>query len=188
MSNEHPKLKAALKKNILELNNCILKRRAYNKFLSLETAHGLDFFRIAITALKNDLYAGAHRVFDKHKDAASIWYIKNIAPKEFRDACISVNVEIEDLEKICGKLAHIRDRVHFHIDKKGLSEPATIWQKADVTGDEFIYLTESAHEILREMYQHLTGKDQQVPDYHGDDIVKILTAYKKAYPDAPLSI
>ena len=188
MSKEHPKLRCAIEKVLLELNNCILKRRAYNKFISLKTAHGLDFFRICAYALQNDLYAGAHRAFDRHKDATSFWYIKNIAPKEFAKATSDSKIVIEDLEKLAEKLKPIRDRVHFHVDRRDLTEPTKAWEDADLTGNEFISLTENAHEILRIMYLDLTGQDRTIPGYFGEDIEKIITAYKEKYKDAPLSI
>ncbi len=183
MRNERPKLRSAIEKVLLELNNCILKRRAYNKFISLKTAHGLDFFRICAYALQNDLYAGAHRAFDMHKDATSFWYLKNIAPKEFAKAVSDSKIEMKDLEKLAEKLKPIRDRVHFHADRRDLKEPTKAWNDADLTGNEFISLTENAHEILRVMYLELTGQDRAIPDYFGDDIEKIITAYREKYED-----
>ena len=99
-----------------------------------------------------------------------------------------MNISIEELERIVEKLVHIRDRAHFHIDRKDLLEPTKVWSQAGVTGDEFIFLTESAHKVLRRMYQDLTGIDRPIPDYHGEDIINIITAYKEMHPDAPLSI
>jgi hypothetical protein len=188
MRKEHPKLRKAIEKVLLELSNCILKRRAYNELKSLKTEHGLDFFRICAVALKNDLFAGAHRAFDRHKDATSFWYIKNIAPKEFAKAASDSKIVIEDLEKLAEKLKPIRDRVHFHVDRRDLKEPTKAWDDADLTGNEFISLTEKAHEILRTLYFDLTGQDSSIQEYFGEDIKKIITAYKEKYKDAPLSI
>jgi len=186
MSNEHPKLRSALDKVLLELTNCILKRRVFNKFVSLKVVHGLDFFRICAYALRNDLYAGAYRAFDSHKDAASFWYIKNISPKEFSKALSESNISIDKIEKLAEKLKPIRNRVHFHVDRRDLTNPNKAWKDADLTGNEFIFLTEKAHEVLRIMYLNLTGEDRQIPGYCGDDIEKIITAYKEKYEDAPL--
>ncbi len=122
MSKEHPKLTRAIEKVLLELNNCILKRRAFNKFISLKTKHGLDFFLICAYALQNDLYANAHRAFDSHKDATSFWYIRNIAPKEFANAVSDSEISVEELERLAEKLKPIRDRVHFHVDRRDLTD------------------------------------------------------------------
>ena len=95
---------------------------------------------------------------------------------------------IEDLEKLAEKLKPIRDRVHFHVDRRDITEATKAWDDAELTGNEFISLTENAHEILRIMYLALTGQDRTIPDYFGEDIKKIITAYKVKYKNAPLSI
>lgn len=184
----HPRLEHALKRVLMELNNCILKRRAYNKLLSLKSAHGLDFFRVCSAALQNDLYAGAHRALDKHQDSASFWYIKNIAPKLIEDALKQSNISISEIERMTEKLRPIRDQVHSHIDRSALDKPSKPWQEADITGNEFIWLTESTHEVLRAALLSLTGTDSQIPEYYGEDIELIMRAYKKEHPDAPISI
>lgn len=185
---EHQRLRPALKKVLLELNNCVLKRRVFDEFMSLNSAHGLDFFRVAITALQNDLYAGAHRAFDRHDDATSIWFIRNIAEELFLKALSEANVTLERLEELSEKLKPIRDRVHFHSDRRDLENPSSPWEDADISGNEFIELTENAHEVLRIMNLELTGIDSDIPDYNGDDIGNIIRAYKKLHPNAPLSI
>lgn len=154
----------------------------------LKTAHGLDYFRICATALENDLYAGAHRAFDRHGDAASFWYIQNIEPKLFSEALSEAKVELNRIEELAGKLKPIRDRVHFHADRRDLETPTSPWEDADLSGNEFIELTENAHEILRIMKFNLRNIDSPIPDYDGDDIEKIIRAYKEKYPSAPLSI
>lgn len=184
----HPSLENALKRVLMELNNCILKRRAYNKLLSLESEHGLDFFRVCSAALQNDLYAGAHRALDKHQDAASFWYIKNIAPTLIEDAAKRSNISLSEIDRLAVKLRPIRDQTHFHIDKRSLDKPNKPWEDADLTGDEFIWITESAHEVMRVALLNLTGSDRQIPEYYGEDIELIMRAYKKAHPDAPISI
>ena len=178
MSAVHNRLKRALERNLAELSNCILKRRAYNKFIVQKSSHSLDFFRICVHALYNDMFADAHRALDRHKDAASFWYIKNIAPESFSKAAKESGIDTKRLDELTKKLNHIRDRTHFHIDKRNVIKPSEVWVEADITGDEFIYLTENAHEILRCMYLELTGNDNCVPDYNGEDIEKILRTYK----------
>lgn len=188
MSISNTRLRRAIEKNLADLSNCVLKRRAYNAFMALKTSHSLDFFRITSHALHNDLYADAHRVFDKHKEAASICYIKRVPPKAFSKAVIGAGVSLSELEEIAEKLVQIRDRIQFHTDKRHVVEPSNAWQAASLTGDEFIKLTESSHEILRLMYLDLTGEDRPIPEYHGEDIEPIIRAYKAAHPKALLRI
>ena len=76
--------------------------------------------------------------------------------------------------------------MHSHIDKSALDSPSKPWEEADLTGDQFNWLTESTHEILRIALFNLTGSDQPIPEYYGEDIDLIVKAYKKEHPDAPL--
>ena len=184
----HQRLEPAIRRALLELNNCILKRRAFNKLISLRAGHGLNFFRVAATALQNDVYAGAHRALDSHRDAASIWYIRNIEPGLINKAANDAGISMPELERISSKLKPIRDQVHFHADRRVLESPDAPWDEAGITGNEFIWLTESAHEVLRRALLSLVGEDSPVPDYTGDDIEKIIRAYKKECPDAPISL
>jgi len=186
--NIHPRLEKALKKVLMELNNCTLKRRAYNKLVSLNSAQGLTFFRVCSTALLNDLYAGAHRALDKHQDSASFWYIRNIATALIDSAAKETKISIAEIERLADKLKPIRDQVHFHVGRSALDNPSKPWEEAGLTGNEFIWLTESAHEVLRVTLLNLSGRNSPITDYYGDDIELIMKAYKKEYPDAPLSI
>ena len=138
--------------------------------------------------MQNDLYAGAYRAFDKHQDSASFWYIKNIAPELIDVAAKESNISISEIERLAEKLKPIRDQVHFHVDRSVLDNPSRPWEEADLTGDEFIWLTESSHELLRIAFKNLTGSDSPIPEYHGEDIELIIRAYKKEYPDAPILI
>jgi hypothetical protein len=185
---QHARLEPALRRSLMELNNCILKRRALNKLVSLKARHGLNFFRVAAAALQNDVYAGAHRALESHEDSASFWYIRNIAPKLIVQAADAAGVPIEQIERLAEKLKPIRDQVHSHVDRGALDDPDKPWKEAGITGNEFIWLTESAHEVLRQAMLQLTGQDFPVPEYFGDDIEDIIRAYQKEHPDAPVSI
>jgi hypothetical protein len=172
----------------MELNNCILKRRAFNKLISLKASHGLNFFRVAAAALQNDLYAGAHRALETHQDSASFWYIRNIAPEVIDKAAAQSSISIAEIERLARKLKPIRDQVHAHVDRSAIDDPGKAWREADLTGNDFIWLTESAHEVLRRALLKLTNEDSHLPAYDGEDIELIIRAYKKEHPRALVSI
>jgi len=186
--NYHPRLEGSLRRVLMELNNCILKRRAFNKLVALKAAHGLSFFRVAAAALQNDLYAGAHRALETHQDSASFWYIRNLAPALIDRAEAKSGISLAEIERLAAKLKPIRDQVHSHVDRSAIDDPDKPWKEADLTGNEFIWLTESAHEVLRQAFLELTNEDSPVPSYDGDDIELIIRAYKKEHPSAPVSI
>jgi|SRR5690606_3367212 len=182
MAQPSKRLLRAIEKNLADLSNCVLKRRAYNKFIDLHSSHSLDFFRIALHALHDDMFAEAHRVFDTHKDAASLFYIQRVAPAAFNRAVKQSGVDFPELLKIAAKLSKVRNRVHFHTAKKDVVFPKAVWDDASISGNEFIRLTEESHEILRLMSLELAQEDHLIPAYHGEDIEPILRACEAA-PD-----
>jgi hypothetical protein len=182
------RLVRAVEKNLDDLSDAILQRRTYNAFLAIGSSHSLDFFRVAAHALHDGLYADAHRVFDTHKDAASVWYIRRVAPGVFNRALKVTGISISEIERIAKKLGPIRNRVQFHTAKLDVENPSRAWKEASLTGNDFIRLTEETHEVLRLMYIELTGEDKTVPEYFGKDIEPIMRAYKECHPNAPLHI
>ena len=182
MAEPSRRLLRALEKNLADLSNCVLKRRAHNAFMDLHSRHSLDFFRIAMHALRDDMFADAHRVFDTHKDTASIFYIQCVVPAAFNRALEKSGINFQELQLIAAKLSKIRDRVQFHTDKKNVEMPEEVWKDADMSGNEFIRLTEQAHEILRLVNLEITQEDSRIPDYHGEDVEPILRACE-ASPD-----
>jgi hypothetical protein len=188
MSQTPERLRKAVERNLAELSNCILKRRAYNALIAVGSAHALDFFRISGHALQNDLISHALRVFDRHKDAASFWYIRRQLETQVSKEARNASVSLENIEATAARLNHIRDKAHFHLDKAAVERPASVWDAAGISGDEFIALTEGTHEILRRLYIGLAGVDLPVPDYQGEDVGKIIRAYVSVHPDAPIAI
>src|SRR5207249_1505996 len=71
---------SVLKRNLAELNNAILKRRALIGLHNAESYYALDFFRIAADALFNDMFSHAINVFDLNRRAASLWLISRAEP------------------------------------------------------------------------------------------------------------
>ena len=182
MAQPSKRLLSALERNLTDLSNCVLKRRAYNKFMDLHSRHSLDFFKIAMHALRDDMFAEAHRVFDSHKDAASIFYIQRVAPAAFNRALKKSGINFPELVQIAAKLSKVRNRVQFHTAKKDVEFPDAVWNDAKISGNEFIRLTEEAHEILRLMNVELAQEDHLIPNYHGEDVEPILRACE-ASPD-----
>ena len=75
MTINNQRYEKAIEQNLAELNNAILKRRALIGIHSIDSAHGLDFFRVATHALYNDIITHTVKVFEDNLNAASFWYI-----------------------------------------------------------------------------------------------------------------
>jgi len=164
----------ALKRNLAELTNAILKRRALIGMHQADSTHGLDFFRIAEHALYNDILAHAMRVFDRHKDSGGFWYIKKVNEGAMATALTARGVNKDRLETVVSALVHIRNKTHFHIDKGELLDPKMVWLVANLAGDEFEYALRSAFDVLSDLYQKQTGELIDLPEYDGTDIRDLL--------------
>ena len=91
-------------RNLVQLGNGIIKLRVFNTFGSIQRTHGLDFFRVCMDALHDDLFACAHRVFDSHRKAASFWLIRRTLPDQFEQAVLEAGADMDAIGKIADKL------------------------------------------------------------------------------------
>jgi hypothetical protein len=80
------------------------------------TYHAIDFIRLSHWALFNDCFAHAMRVFDKHPDTASFWYLRRCDQVEVDEALAAVGIQMAEIEALSSSLKLIRDKTHFHIE------------------------------------------------------------------------
>lgn len=176
---------AALERNLAETSNAILKRRALIGLHSTDSSHGLDFFRVAAHALYNDLIAHAARIFDRHPDAASFWYVVSCDETSARaQARALVGVDLDALGVLADKLKGVRDKTLFHIDKKTVENPKLVWSSAEIKGDVLGSGLDGAFLVLAGLHLKRHG----VPDYDGSDATKIIRAYKQVHPEVAIVV
>jgi len=128
------------------------------------------------------MFGDAFRVFDMNKESASYFYVKKIAGNRMRAAEDRLGLNLAELEEIAAKLPGIRNRVGFHMDKRSIMNTEKVWEDANLTGNEFIRLTEEIHELLRQMLVDFNGRDMELRDYNAEDIELILGAYREKHP------
>lgn len=188
MAEDSTKLDSALRRNLAELNNAILKRRALIGLDGVGSYHALDFFRVARHALYNDMLAHAARVFDKHREAAGFWFIEEEAGTSIGTIAADQGVSIDTMREASTKLKTIRDKTLFHIDGRAVADPREVWADAALTGRELGWLLESAHAVLASLQRQRSGVSAEIPEYDGSDVPRIIRAYKKVHPDVPLHV
>lgn len=190
MSIDWERYDAALERNLAETSNAILKRRALIGLHSADSSHAgpLNFFEIAAHALYNDLVAHAARVFDRHPDAASFWYVVRCDEANARAQATALGVDLDQLGALADNLKGIRDKTLFHIDKKAVTDPKVVWAAAQIKGDAFGSGLEGAFRVLAGLHFRRHGVTRAVPDYDGSDALKIMRAYKQAHPEAGIVV
>ena len=124
MRHDDARILAAINRNFAEADSALLKLAAYNRLNQAGfTFTGMSFFVIAAQALFNDMIAGAIRIFDEHKEAGSLWYIIRCNEPAAQKAANACGIDMDELKAIVPKLRHIRDKTHFHIDKRNVENP-----------------------------------------------------------------
>jgi len=171
------KLSRAIQRNIHEVFNARIEQRAWNGLRKSSYLGGLDFFRIASRALHNDMISHAIKVLDRNKQSATFWYIYDSYKKNAKFSKIMVGRNITKVEQLAGKLKCIRDKTHFHIDKKGVLDPKKIWKDAGVKKDNFVDVLDMIWDILNRIYKIHFNKEFLFDEYTGDDVAKIIDLY-----------
>jgi hypothetical protein len=109
------------------------------------------------------------RVFDRHSDAASFWYLRRCKQREVDTAAAAVWLPIVELESLSSSLKLVRDKTHFHIDKKAVFDPKAPWQQANIKGPEFVRPLQGAFDVLNHLHRARWRDDFWLPDYDGSD-------------------
>jgi len=132
------KYRRILSKNLNEVRKAWFEWRSLMAIESVQHPFPTSsFFHLVHSAMFNDALGHLMKVLDRHKDSASFWYIYKQKGNTINE--LQKNKDrIETLKHLADskRLKHIRDRTHFHIDKKAVVEPAQIWQDADISSKE----------------------------------------------------
>jgi hypothetical protein len=185
MKPDSSRVLAAIDRNFDEANSAIDKLTAHDCLCRTVYGSGVGtdartgFFAIARQALFNDMLAGAIRIFDDHKDVASLWYIIRCNEGAAARAAAACGISIADLLTIAPKLRHIRDKTHFHIDRKMVgNHPSSVWADADISDEELGAALRNAAALLAAIRQALFGGElRRVTAYDGADVQRIVDAY-----------
>ena len=153
----------AVTRNLHEIGTAILERRALTGMHAAKTSHAVDYFRLAYNALFNDMVAHAIKATDKHKESASFWYIKRCDETIVRDCAVKMGYDFGKLEIIANKLINIRNKTHFHIDKKGVFDPSGVWKREKLTWKELDLLLDTIWNTLNYIYKTMHGEEFVFP-------------------------
>lgn len=169
----------ALIRNLNEIRTAILERRALGGLESAGSKHGLDFFRLSYDALFNDMVAHAIKVLDKDSDSATFWYLYRCDPKTVDSFAKDKSYDLNTLDLMAGKLKCVRDKTHFHIDKRRVLNPKAVWNEANIIGTEFGKALEEILDILKHLYKVHFAREFLMPEYDGSDATKLIIASQR---------
>src|SRR5450759_306122 len=164
----------AIVQNIAELCSSLSYRNAYKEFQSIGEDTNWSFFTYAFWALYEGIFSHAIKVLDRHKDSASFFYIRNRNQEIVDRELDKQELRIEDIDRVATKLKTIRDKTHFHIDKNAVINPPSVWEKADLTGDNLSEVLDKLWVVLNELHMLHFRRPSGYVIYGGEDVKTII--------------
>jgi hypothetical protein len=145
---------------------------------------GLEFFRVAHTALLGDRLLRLIRVFDENQETAAFWYLYRCNPK-FIDQCIKPStVTLPELRDLSQRLKRVRDKTFIHIDKDGVFDPEMIYRKAGINLDKVDRAIRGLWATMQAVFQVTLGETFAHDSYSGSDIAA-LEKYRDDFVSSP---
>jgi hypothetical protein len=170
----------ALWRNLNELRFAISMRNCLNELVRVAPETNWGFFSYCYLALFNDIFSHVIKVLDRHKDAASFWYLRNCETKLVDDLALKHGLNIMEIEELCDKLALVRDKTHFHIDKKRVMDSSQVWKDAGIKGDYINRLIDKIWDILNDLFRAKYRGDFGQPIHDGKDVESIIRKCKES--------
>jgi hypothetical protein len=134
--------------------------------------HGVDFIQLATWALHDQMIAHAIKVLDR-REQAGLWYLVAKNRRAIPKLCAQHDVLIGHVRAIERKLKLIRDKTHFHLDKRGVRDPRSIWREAGLTGKQLEDAIDASLRLLCVLHKEIRGTEYPLPYYDGTDARKI---------------
>lgn len=163
-----------------ELYQAICEDRAHAAIWNCHTSQGMNLFRVAFYALSNDTVSHAAKILDRHPQSGSFWYIFKHKEEEIRAFCAARSISLLEIEAVAAGLKGIRDRTHFHIDRRDVFDADAVWSRARLKHSRFTAVLDSLWLIFDHLYTAENGKSFGPLDYNGDDVEPILRAVTDA--------
>ncbi|MEK6582261.1 MAG: hypothetical protein AABZ25_07730, partial [Nitrospirota bacterium] len=85
-----------------------------------------------------------------------------------------IDITLSSIYDFAEKLKQVRDKTHFHIDKKGVKNPAGIWKSADISYNELKANIDAVYKILNYLHVNEFEFDFLIPKI--DDLQYIIKA------------
>jgi hypothetical protein len=161
-----------------ELARAMLYRRALRGLYSGKTDHGIDFVRLASLALYDQMFTHAIKVLHP-REKAGLWYILRRRRKEVAQICAEHAIVLGHVRGIAKGLLLVRNKIHFHLDKRGVRDPAKIWEEASITGLQFDAAVDAGFRLLCQFHKRVKGTEyglqEHIDEYDGADAMRIVT-------------
>ncbi|MDF3036666.1 MAG: hypothetical protein K0S28_1940 [Paucimonas sp.] len=145
-------------------------------------AIGLDFFRVALNAMKDARLSRLIRVLEDDSQTASFWYLLKCNTPQVDRASKKAKLDLVELKAVAASLKGIRDKTFVHIDKDGVFEPQALYKAAGLTYEQIDRIIRSLWGTMNNLHMEVFGQAVQGDAYDSSDI----KAFAKLRDDALL--
>jgi hypothetical protein len=135
---------------------------------------GLDFFRVAMTAIKDAQLIRLIRVLERDSKTSSFWYLLVANAPLVKKAAKTSKLDLEALSLAADRLRGIRDKTFVHIDKDGVFDPQKFYREAKFTNSEIKRIIDGLWNTMQRVYIAVLGEPLQHDGYSGKDIRKLV--------------
>lgn len=172
MDNDQSRYFAAIERNLIELQGARLNRAT---LVAMEESERISHLvsKVFYIALHNDYLARCMKVFERGGAAASFWYIYRIDPRPLDECAKQMDFKVAELEPITVKLKHLRDKMHFHIDRVGVQNSEAVWADADLNALDLRNAVDDAWDLLNHLQLRLGRAPKSDPDVDTDLVTEV---------------
>lgn len=125
--------------------------------------------KVLYYALFNDYISHCIKVFERSSGAASFWYIYETNQKPLNAYAKEHGIDISAFQVLTEKLAHVRNKTHFHIDREAVLDPQAAWREADINGANLASAVDAVWALLNDLQRSRSQAPMEVPPF--DDAV-----------------
>lgn len=151
-----------------EIGKAILFYRALQGIYKADVYCAVDFIRLSEWAFFDQMFAHAIKVLDKNEKCGLVFLLGRLDPQG-----LIYSSRLTNIDKIRPKLRLIRNKTHFHLDRKGVQNSSKIWKQADITYALLIAAITDAFSIICDMHLTVYGTSFELPDYDGSDATRV---------------
>jgi len=133
-------------------------------------AIGLDFFQVALNAMKDARLIRLIRVLEDDSQTASFWYLLRCNEPQVKSAAKKGGLDLAELRLAAAALKGIRDKTFVHIDKTGVFDPQVFYQAAGLTYAQVDKIIAGLWATMSHLHLDVLGREMRGDDYDGKDI------------------
>lgn len=120
--------------------------------------------------LQEDIKMRLARVYDKDSRAQSAGYayVRRCCANDVKEIGRDMGIDFKFIEDFSRRLAQVRDKTLFHIDKSAVEAPEQVWRDANIKWSELETAISAGRSLFKALYERITGHQWWWPALEGE--------------------